>query len=71
MSLSLQKRIEALEEQVARLEKGQAANGSAGRLWLEDLYGAFAGDAIFEQAMNLGRKYRRSLRPRRQKSAQK
>jgi hypothetical protein len=69
MATSLENRVEELERQVARLKQQQAANTAPGsRGWLDDLYGAFAGDAVFERAMKLGREYRRSLRPRGRKS---
>jgi hypothetical protein len=32
--------------------------------WLDDIYGAFANDPDFEEAMRLGREYRESLRPK-------
>ncbi len=65
MSVNLEKRVAHLEKQLAELQKQQSARRSqAGPAWLDDLYGKFAGDPIFQQAMNLGRKYRRSLRPR-------
>ena len=61
MSVKLEKRVAALEKQVARLRQQQEYNMPAGREWLDDLYGKFADDPIFEQAMKLGRKYRRSI----------
>jgi hypothetical protein len=61
MSINLETRVTALEKQVARLQQ-QQTNSPAGREWLDDLYGKFANDQVFRQAMNLGRKYRRSLR---------
>jgi hypothetical protein len=63
MSVTLEQRVEALEHLVARLQERQERDAS-GRAWLDDLYGKFAGDPDFEKAMKLGRKYRRSLRPR-------
>ena len=63
MSVNLEHRVAALEKQIARLQRGQKLNTDSGRPWLDDLYGKFTGDPIFEQAMRLGRKYRRSLRP--------
>jgi hypothetical protein len=60
MSAKLETRVAALEKQVAHLQQ-QQSNGPAGREWLDDLYGKFANDPVFRQAMNLGRKYRRSL----------
>ena len=65
MAASLESRVAALELEVKKLQKRRpSGNGAAGREWIEDLYGAFAGDQVFEQAMKLGRKYRRSTRPR-------
>jgi hypothetical protein len=64
MSDNLKTRVAALERQVARLQQHQKLNGATGREWLDDLYGRFSNDPVFKQAMNLGRKYRRSLRPR-------
>ena len=63
MSVTLKQRVEALEQVVASLQQRQEA-GPAGRAWLDDLYGKFAGDPDFENAMKLGHKYRQSLRPR-------
>jgi len=64
MSVKLERRVAALEREMARLRHGQNLNGTAGREWLDDLYGKFAGDPVFKQAMKFGRKYRESLRPR-------
>jgi hypothetical protein len=61
MSLNLERRVAALEEQLARLQR-QEAGAHSGRAWLGDLYGKFADDAILDKAMKLGRKYRKSLR---------
>ena len=71
MSVDLEHRVAALEGQVASLQKRQKLNAPAGKAWLDDLYGKFAGDPIFQQAMKLGRKYRKSLRPRARKSKPK
>jgi hypothetical protein len=59
---TLAERIAILEQQVARLQKTQPTPSD--RAWLDDVYGSFRGDAIFQEAMELGRKYRQSLRPR-------
>ena len=63
MAVTLEQRISALEKQVAHLQQQHTQSAPAGREWLADLDGAFAGDPIFEQAMKLGRKYRKSTRP--------
>jgi hypothetical protein len=70
MPSSLKQRVEALEERVARLQEQQAESNNS-RAWLDDLYGKFAGDPVFAQAMKLGRKYRQSLRPRDRKAGDK
>jgi hypothetical protein len=60
---SLKKRVAALEAEVAMLKmKVDAANG--GKPWWEQIWGAFADDPAFEQAMRLGRQYRESQRPK-------
>jgi hypothetical protein len=71
MSLKLEKRIAALEQQVASLQRQQQANGDNRRCWLDDLYGKFEGDPVFAEAMKLGKKYRQSLRPRSRKAKSK
>ncbi len=70
MSATLEQRIAALEEELARLQRRELA-GPQSRAWLGDLYGKFAGDAVFQQAMKLGQKYRKSLRPRVRKAKPK
>lgn len=60
----IEQRVAVLEEEVARLKaKLEKAVPSRGD-WLNDIYGAFADDPHFEEAMRLGRKYRESLRPK-------
>lgn len=60
----IEHRVAALESEVARLkeqlEKAVPAKGD----WLDEIYGAFADDPHFEEAMRLGREYRESLRPK-------
>jgi len=63
MSAKLEQRIAVLEKQVALLQKGRSTE-PAGKGWLDDLYGKFADDPVFERAMKLGQKYRQSLRPK-------
>ena len=47
MSNNLEKRVAALEKRVAGLQQQQELHPS-GRAWLDDLYGKFAGDPIFD-----------------------
>jgi hypothetical protein len=65
MALSeIELRVAALEAEMVRvkkrLEEGPVEPGD----WLSEIYGAFANDSHFEEAMRLGRKYRESLRPK-------
>jgi hypothetical protein len=70
MSMDLEKRVAALEQRVAGLQRQQESSAT-GRAWLDDLYGKFAGDPVFDRAMKLGRKYRKSLRARPRKTKAK
>lgn len=57
-------RVTALEAEVARLkERGEKALPSRGD-WLDEIFGVFDNDPIYEEAMRLGREYRESLRPK-------
>ena len=57
-------RVAALEAEMARvkeqLEKSAPAQGD----WLDEIFGVFDHDPIYEEAMRLGREYRESLRPK-------
>ena len=59
----LEKEVSALAGEVARL-KAKDANGVRGDEWIERIYGAFADDSDYDKAMELGRQYRESLRPK-------
>ena len=45
---------------LALLQQRQGLRTAASRAWVDDLYGKFAGDPLFAQAMKLGRRYRKS-----------
>ena len=63
---SVEKRLVALEQEVAKL-KAQAKSGGGAtdsRPWWEQIWGTFANDPAFEEAMRYGREYRESLRPK-------
>ena len=64
-------RIAALESEVARLKQRLEETAESKRHWVDDIYGAFANDPDFLEAMRLGRKYRESLRPKPAKRASK
>lgn len=61
---TLEKRVRALEAEVARLRGKIEVHSSSTRPWWEEIGGAFANDPAFKEAMRLGRKYRQSLRPK-------
>lgn len=63
--------LSPLPDEVQLGREPQSSEAASGREWLDDLHGAFAGDPIFEQAMKLGREYRRSLRPRSRNGARR
>lgn len=61
---SVEQRLAALEAEVAALKK-QVGDAKDDRSWWKQISGAFAGDPEFLEAMELGRKWRESLRPKR------
>jgi hypothetical protein len=65
---TLEKRIAALEEELAKL-KSKVETATPAQPWWERIVGTFARDPVYEKAMKLGREYRQSLEPR--KSARK
>ena len=60
----IEHRVAALEADVARLKEQLAKAVPAQGDWLDEIYGAFENDPIYEEAMRLGREYRESLRPK-------
>ena len=60
----LQDRVAALEAEVANLKKENGSKQTDNRPWWEKIYGTFANDPDYEEAMKLGRKYRESTRPK-------
>jgi hypothetical protein len=67
----IERRVTALEAEVTRLkQKLEAVTKQAGPWW-QEIYGTFADDPLYEEAMRLGREYRESLRPKPAKSPTK
>lgn len=64
-------RLSALEEKVAALEQHIIATQQPKKHWIDEVYGAFADDPDFWEAMRLGREYRESLRPPARKRSSK
>ena len=62
----LKKRITALEPEVSKLKEKRKQNEHqpSGHAWLSKIYGAFANDPDYLEAMRLGREYRELLEPK-------
>ena len=56
----IEKRIAALETEVASLKSKIEKNGNNEKPWWKDHIGIFADDPAHEEAMRLGREYRES-----------
>jgi len=61
---SLEDRVTALEKDMARLKERLEPTRETSSDWIDKIYGTFANDPIYEEAMRLGREYRESLRPK-------
>lgn len=59
----LEARVAALEDEVARLKKTLQGERDATKPGWEQIAGSFAQDRLYKEAMELGRRYRRSERP--------
>lgn len=63
----LEARISSLENELKLLKEtirsGQSAPAEK-RDWIHDIWGSFADSPDYDKAMELGRKYRESLRPK-------
>jgi len=60
----IEQRVAALEAEVARLKQKLEAVTKPTNPWWQEIYGTFANDPLYEEAMRLGREYRESLRPK-------
>jgi hypothetical protein len=58
----LEQRMSDLEKQVAKLRKRIDELSSTGPWW-ERIAGSFENDAVYQEAMRLGNKYRRDQKP--------
>jgi hypothetical protein len=68
-SANLEKRLDALEAEVAALKRQVNGDKDKKSNWLDVAWGAFADDPLYIEAMRLGAEWRRkenekSLRPR-------
>jgi hypothetical protein len=62
-SSQLERRVASLETEVVTLKRKLDELDRASPWW-EQIAGTFENDPIYEKAMQLGRKYRQSLRPK-------
>lgn len=60
----LEQRLAALEAEVAKLKEANGKKAGDAKPWWEKIYGSFEGNPHFKEAMELGRKYRESFRPK-------
>jgi hypothetical protein len=65
---NLEKRVRALEGELAKLKEHLATSLAAPLPWYRQIYGSFANDPAHKEAMRLGREYRESLRPGRKQA---
>jgi hypothetical protein len=63
-AVDLEPRVAALEAEVARLKEKLEGSSKPAQPWWEQIFGTFADDPIYEEAMRLGREYRESFRPK-------
>ena len=59
-TLSLEERVKVLEAEVACLKQEKPTDTAAQKPWWERRFGAFKDDPMYEEAMRLGREYRKS-----------
>lgn len=64
---SLEHRLSMLEAEVARLKAKVDGKKRNSDDWLDKIYGSFANDPIYEEAMRLGREWRESFRPKKRR----
>lgn len=59
----LEMRVAALEAEMDLVKQRLEAEAAPAKPWWQEIYGTFADDPLYEEAMRLGREYRESLRP--------
>ena len=56
--------VTALEAEVTELKQKLEAVANPASPWWQGIYGTFANDPLYQEAMRLGREYRESLGPK-------
>src|SRR5688572_6580053 len=56
---NVQKRLQALEAEIAEIKRRLGVPGQPSTSWLDQWWGAFANDPAFEEAMRLGAQWRK------------
>jgi hypothetical protein len=56
---TIEKRLKALEAEVAALKQQVNGESAPKRTWLDERWGAFAGDPLYIEAMRLGAEWRK------------
>jgi hypothetical protein len=67
----IEQRVAALEAEVTLPKQKLEAVTKPATPWWQEIYGTFADDPLYEEAMRSGREYRESLRPKASKRATK
>lgn len=62
-ALEIEIRVAALEAEMAKLKEQLSQSDTVQGDWLDEIFGVFDNDPIYEEAMRLGREYRESFRP--------
>jgi hypothetical protein len=70
-STNLEQRVRALEDEMAQLKNRLPPTSNQDQPWWEKVWGAFRGDPAFLEAMELGRQWRESGRPKPRKKAKR
>ena len=60
---SLEKRVAALEAEVSRLKQIGSSTTEPQKPWWEESRGTFKNDPAYDEAMQLGREWRKAQRP--------